>query len=452
MQKVRIKKGFRFRMAGEPSDELTPLPAPKQVAILPERIPHIKPRLHVAEGDEVKIGSPLFEDKGDPRLRFLSPGGGKIERIQFGPRRVLQAIVIDRAADNEPEITFDAIDEPRLEAMAREALVKYITDNGMWWVFRELPFRNLPDPDATPPMILVGLDAKEPFQPAPSVYLKGKEAQLRFGLKVLGRLSANNVIVFADEANQAVLGQCREQLTHTVAGRYPSDDPGAVLYHVKRSASENRAWYIAGQDLILLAQLFMQGRLPLERVVSVAGSGAPNRQHYRTRIGTPLSQLAAPDTLPEEARYVVGGLLRGYTSDPDGFLGLYETALNIVPQGDRDEFLALFKPGFSKPSYSRIFASKLNPRPLVYNCKINGDRRACIACMHCADVCPVDMLPQLVYKAIKAGEVEEYLSLGLLDCVECGLCSYVCPSKIELRQAFIETKAAYAKEQGQKSE
>ena len=77
---------------------------------------------------------------------------------------------------------------------------------------------------------------------------------------------------------------------------------------------------------------------------------------------------------------------------------------------------------------------------------MNGEERACIACLHCASVCPVDILPQLTYKAILAEEVEEYLEHGLLDCVECGLCTYVCPSKIELTRTFIAAKAAYAKE------
>jgi Na+-transporting NADH:ubiquinone oxidoreductase subunit A len=62
----------------------------------------------------------------------------------------------------------------------------------------------------------------------------------------------------------------------------------------------------------------------------------------------------------------------------------------------------------------------------------------------------VDLLPQMIYKSVLAEEVEEYLELGLLDCVECGLCSYVCPSKIELSRTFIATKAAYAKEQAVK--
>ena len=68
--------------------------------------------------------------------------------------------------------------------------------------------------------------------------------------------------------------------------------------------------------------------------------------------------------------------------------------------------------------------------------------------MHCADICPVNILPQMAYKSILTEEVEEALALGLLDCVECGLCSYVCPSKIELSQTLITAKADYAKETG----
>ena len=65
----------------------------------------------------------------------------------------------------------------------------------------------------------------------------------------------------------------------------------------------------------------------------------------------------------------------------------------------------------------------------------------------CDDVCPVDILPQLTYKSILVEAVEESLAHGLLDCAECGLCSYVCPSKIELFDTLKNAKAAYYKEQ-----
>ena len=46
-----------------------------------------------------------------------------------------------------------------------------------------------------------------------------------------------------------------------------------------------------------------------------------------------------------------------------------------------------------------------------------------------------------------AGEVEESVEHGLLDCVECGLCSYVCPSKLELFATLKTAKAEFYKEQ-----
>jgi Na+-transporting NADH:ubiquinone oxidoreductase subunit A len=80
------------------------------------------------------------------------------------------------------------------------------------------------------------------------------------------------------------------------------------------------------------------------------------------------------------------------------------------------------------------------------DCNRHGGRRACIQCNFCTQVCPVDILPQLTYKAILAGEVEEALAHGLLDCVECGLCSLVCPSKIELFQTLREAREKFRAE------
>jgi Na+-transporting NADH:ubiquinone oxidoreductase subunit A len=446
MHDVKIKKGYRVRMAGEPSNQLESLADPSQIAFLPEKIPFIKPRLHVAQGDSVEIGSILFEDKRNPDFKFLCPAGGVVSRIHFGPRRVIEAIVLDCDLEHEAHVKFPSISTTELASMDRRKLVGHILTGGLWWLFRQLPFRDLPDPETIPPAIIVGLSAKEPFQPLPHVYLQDRLDLLTFGLKVLDQLSGGNVVVFAsgdtplpDEANQA--------LTHRVWGNYPADDPGTLLYHIKTSEKENRSWFISGQDLILLAQLLTQGEYPVERVISVAGSSASNPQHFRTRLGVPLAHLMDIDTVDSAVRFVVGGLFRGYESDRRGFMGHYETALNLVPSGSNAEFLSLFNPGLSKPTFSRVFLSRLNPEKLTYDCNLNGGVRACVACMHCADVCPVDILPHMTYKAVLADEVEEYLEHGLLDCVACGLCSYVCPSKIELSQTFIGAKAAYAKEQ-----
>ena len=434
-------------MAGAPSASMTTLSDPDRLAFTPEKIPYIKPRLKIAQGDKVKIGTLLFEDKRNPRFRFLSPAGGTVRRIQFGPRRVIRAIVIDRDTDKEACEQFKLLSGNDIESMDRLELVEHILEGGLWWVFRQLPFRDLPDPETVPPSIIVGLSAKEPYHPSPNVYLQDRMDLLAFGVKILQKLSNDRVMIFSN-GDSPPPDEIQAMLTHRVRGNYPSDDPGTFLYHVKTSPEQNRAWFVSGQDLLLLAQLLAQGRYPVDRVVSVAGSRAPNPQHVRTRLGAPISHLVDINAVDDSVRFVVGGLFTGYTSDRYGFMGHYETALNLVPEGSEAEFLALFNPGPRKPTYSRTFLSRLNPGALIYNCNLNGGERACIACMHCVDVCPVDIMPHFTYKAVLADEVEEFLEHGLLDCVNCGLCSYVCPSKIELTQTFIDAKAAYKKEQG----
>jgi Na+-transporting NADH:ubiquinone oxidoreductase subunit A len=232
----------------------------------------------------------------------------------------------------------------------------------------------------------------------------------------------------------------------TYTGNYPAHDPGVLLYRLKSSPKENRAWFIDGQDVVSIARLLRNGVYPTERVVSLGGSASSQPLHVMTRMGAPLSVIAAGQT--GSSRYIQGGILTGYKAAPQSYLGYLETALNLLPEGDhKGELLGLFSPGYRKPTFSRAFLSAVNRDNLEINCNMHCGERACIACGYCTLVCPVDILPQFTYKAILAGEVEESLEHGLLDCAECALCSYVCPSKIELFETLKKAKAEFYKEQ-----
>ena len=221
-----------------------------------------------------------------------------------------------------------------------------------------------------------------------------------------------------------------------------------MLYRIKTSARENRAWYIDGQDVILLARLLGEGRFPIERTIAVGGPMALDRKHFLTRAGFPLNLVKPEQTLEKSGvRYIVGGVLSGYACAGDSFMGYYEKALALLPEGGHRQFLGFARPRYTKPSRSRAFLSCFNPSILPYDCDRHGEERACVNCGFCADVCPVDILPQFAYKSILADEIEEALDHGMLDCVECGLCTYVCPSKIELARALKQTKTAYRLEQ-----
>jgi Na+-translocating ferredoxin:NAD+ oxidoreductase RnfC subunit len=55
-------------------------------------------------------------------------------------------------------------------------------------------------------------------------------------------------------------------------------------------------------------------------------------------------------------------------------------------------------------------------------------------------------MPHLIHKYLYSDLIEEVDQARVDLCIECGLCSFVCPSKIELRSQFIEAKLLIEKE------
>ena len=88
----------------------------------------------------------------------------------------------------------------------------------------------------------------------------------------------------------------------------------------------------------------------------------------------------------------------------------------------------------------------------------------CISCGSCVAKCAMRLSPALIVRELKAGNIEKAKSFGLMDCIECGCCAFVCPAKVNLiqrirlgkgivRQKMAEEKAkAAAKAAAEKAE
>ena len=92
---IKITKGLDLPIAGMPLQQISPAPAVKRVALLGEEYVGMRPAMAVKEGDRVKKGQILFEDKKIPGVCFTAPASGIVSAIHRGERRVLQSVVID---------------------------------------------------------------------------------------------------------------------------------------------------------------------------------------------------------------------------------------------------------------------------------------------------------------------------------------------------------------------
>ena len=77
----KIKKGLDIPLKGHPDERIDVANPVKQVAVLGSDYVGLKPTMLVKEGDSVKAGSPLFEDKKNPGVVVTSPASGTVSAL-----------------------------------------------------------------------------------------------------------------------------------------------------------------------------------------------------------------------------------------------------------------------------------------------------------------------------------------------------------------------------------
>ena len=90
----KSKRGLELPITGAPRQEIEAIQV-KRVAHVADDFPVLKARMAVEEGNVVKRGQPLFEDRNNPGVLHTAPAAGTVVAINRGDRRMLQSIVID---------------------------------------------------------------------------------------------------------------------------------------------------------------------------------------------------------------------------------------------------------------------------------------------------------------------------------------------------------------------
>jgi Na+-transporting NADH:ubiquinone oxidoreductase subunit A len=434
MADIRITSGHNLKLAGRPEPTIVDAPRPARVAVQPGDFRYLRPRLKVQEGDTVKIGTPLFENKDDLRQLFVAPAAGKVAQVVYGARRKILEIVIEVAGEEGYE-DFGSVS---LDTLDKKQLTECLLKSGLWPLLRQRPFAKIATPEDTPKAIVVSATPQDLFDADPNVLLNGQEELFQAGLNALGKLGPVH-LCRRHEASAKALTQAQGVTHHTFAGTPQAGNAAVQIFNVCPPADKEVVWYLGAQDVLAIAQLLKTGKFPVERIVTVAGPAAQEPKYYRTRFGASIASLTVDKVADGELRYVSGGPLTGRTLAASGYLGFYPTQLTVLTEGRSRELLSFFRPGFNKYSLSRAWASAFLPKSAYdLNTNKNGSERNFVLQGIYEDVCPVELLPQQLAKTVMAGDIEGMEEHGILDCAECGLCSFVCPSKVEVASIIRE--------------
>ncbi len=141
------------------------------------------------------------------------------------------------------------------------------------------------------------------------------------------------------------------------------------------------------------------GKSLYERVISVTGECIAKPKNILAPIGTKVSDLLAfcDGFSSEPEKLVSGGPMMGFS-----FFDM-ETPITKGSSG----LLAL-------PPQKKVRTT------------------ACLNCGRCVAACPIGLMPAKLYRLITNGRYEEAMQTSLMDCKECGCCSYVCPAHLPL--------------------
>lgn len=435
---TKIKKGLNIPITGEPKQEISDAAAPKRVALVGYDYIGMKPTMAVSVGDKVKLGQLLFTDKKMPGVKYTSPGAGKVVEINRGAKRVFESIVIELQGNQE--VTFDSFPGDKLKSLDKEKIKNQLIESGLWTALRERPFGKTADPAHTPHSIFVNAMDSNPLAPDVEKILAGSEKAFQDGLQILSKLTEGKLFLCKAPGSNIPTADIGSLSVEEFSGPHPAGIPGTHIHFLDPVYREKNVWYIGAQDVAAFGKFFATGKIPVERVVSLAGPTVKSPRLLKTRIGACIDEITEGEIQDGDNRVLSGSILNGRTAENSlSYLGRYHQQITSLREGRERKFFGWLSPGWSSFSVKRILASSLMPwKKFAFSTSLEGGERPIIPVGSYEKVMPLDILPTFLVRSLMVDDVEEVEKLGALELVEedLALCTFVSASKSDYGAAL----------------
>ena len=381
----------------------------------------------VKKGDPVLVGQKIGDNQG-LCVPVHSPVSGKVKAVEMRPHISgvhVQSVVIENdhqgnlceTVQPRSQETVDKLTPEELMAIIREAGI--VGMGGAAFPTHVKLSSGLGKVDT----IIVNVSECEPYIVADDLLCQTYPKEMVTGLKLIMKILGLSSAHIAMENNKPAAAKslrweldpqdgiqldllpakypqgAEKQLIYAITGR---EVPSGGLPAAVGCAVFNAATCKAIYDAVYLG-------IPLiSRIITVSGDIVMRPMNLLVPLGTSVNELLEAVGHRENPYKVLsGGPMMG--------TALYDLSAPVIKGSNAVTVLG------SKNKYV-------------------VEQSRCIRCGRCIDVCPMHLMPVLMYKSIQGGDVADMAAQNMMDCIECGCCAYTCPGCVPLVLAFKAAK------------
>lgn len=351
----------------------------------------------VKAGDSIKLGQKIADAEDYFAVPVHSSVSGivsDIKNVTVSPGKTAPAIII------ESDGLFS-----ELKAQNSVSPDKYTTRE-LLWLIRDA---GIIEPDGEPAHIKLNLPSSVKFVIAncaeSDLYVTSKQkliearaAEIIGGLKVAMRiLNVKEGYIGVEAHMKNAFYNLKKALRYDnsihllkLKSKYPQSDETQIIKVVTGRDTPSGSVVLDAKTLYDIYRAVNYKKSVTERIVTVSGNAVKNPSVFITPLGAPVSFLlkCGGGLTDENARIIEGGTIRG--SQADICAPVTKNTSAVLALSGKD---------------------------------VEISEKSCGICRKCISKCPMRINPRLLSNTSDIKKAENNF---ILDCTECGLCSYIC--------------------------
>ena len=445
-----VKSPFKFKGGVHPDynkelargKAIERMPVPAELVVSMSQHLGAPAKCIVKAGDFVTRGQLIGEKNGFISVLVRAPADGLVKAVEKRPGPTgakADAVILDTTQPPPPPNPDNPVNPvktpspilPPLDwkTASREELLSRVEQAGICGMggagFPTAVKLNPPPNKRCEYLVLNGAEC-EPYLTADFRVMLERADRIRVGVEIMRKILGGPAVRIAIEANKPEAIAAMEKAFADIEGNveivvlpvlYPQGSEKHQIYAtVGRVVPEPPALPIDVGCVVenvgtvaAIADAVEKGEPLLERVTTVSGDAVAEPKNVLAPSGTKYSDLVAfcGGEKGTPAKVISGGTMMGFAVP----------SLDIATTRTTSGLLLLSK--------KRVFQYASG---------------ACIGCGRCVRACPMNLNPALISRVVDANDVKAAEDAHVMDCIECGACSFGCPAYRTITQSCRRAK------------